>query len=67
MFLECVVRALNEHVLEARPLEDVGHRGAHTEGVNGPATAALGSKHTFCDSRYNKFNWLKTSRSGLNQ
>ena len=39
ILLDGVVGPLNEHAVEANPLEDVRHGRAHAERINGPAVA----------------------------
>ena len=39
--LDRVVGPLDQHVVKADPLEEVGHGGGHAEGVDGPAVVGL--------------------------
>ena len=39
VLLDRVVGPLDEHGVHADALQDVGHCGAHTEGINGPTVA----------------------------
>jgi hypothetical protein len=42
VLLDGVVGPLDEHIVEADALQDVGHGRAHAERVDGPAIAAGG-------------------------
>ena len=54
LLLDRVVRALNEHVVEAHLLEQEGHGGRVAERVDRPSTARL---HT-CHSQEDSIIWL---------
>ena len=41
VLLDRVVGPLDEHRVHADALQDVGHRGAHAEGINGPPVAGI--------------------------